>query len=157
MKSRIVILGLGGQGILFVTRVVAEAAIAEGREVITAETHGMAQRGGAVESHLKIGGFESPIVRRGKADATLALDPSRAEPARALLRPGGTCVVNSDASKIAREMGAPRAANLVLLGRACAAAPELFPGRESILRTLEHLSPPKAVEANRRAFLRGIG
>lgn len=144
MKSQIVVLGLGGQGILFLTRVVAEAAIDEGHDVITAETHGMAQRGGAVESHLKIGGFESPLVRLGRADAALALDPSREDAAKGY---GGVFVGAT------REFG--RSSNLFVLGRACAEAPKAFPRRDALVRAIERLSPPKALEANRRAFLAG--
>ncbi|MBI3097259.1 MAG: 2-oxoacid:acceptor oxidoreductase family protein [Planctomycetes bacterium] len=158
-RTQIVILGLGGQGILFVTRVLAEAAISEGWDVLSTETHGMAQRGGAVESHVKFGGFESPLVRLGKADAAIALDRSRADAAQAFLRPDGMAFVNTpegcDAAAIARELNAPRGANLVLLGRAAAAAPRLFPSRDKILAALERLSPPHGVEANRRAFLKG--
>lgn len=139
MKAQIVILGLGGQGILYVTKVLAEAAICEGWRVITTETHGMAQRGGAVESHLKFGDFESPLVRRGKADATLAIDASRVEAARAY---GGVCFHRDDA----REFG--RSANLVVLGTAVRKAPEFFPSREAVLKVLDR-------EDNRRAFLKG--
>lgn len=162
--SQVVIFGLGGQGILFVTKLLAEAAVVEGREVIVSETHGMSQRGGAVESHVKIGGYEGPLVRRGKADATVAVDAVRLEDAKAFLRKGGRCFVNAgsaegaralDAMAIAQELNAPRAANIAMLGFASAAAPELFPRRESILAALERISPPKAIEANRRAFLKG--
>ena len=64
-KQQIVISGVGGQGVLFVTRLLAEAAIARGLPVLTSETHGMAQRGGSVVSHLKVGDFSSPLIRSG--------------------------------------------------------------------------------------------
>lgn len=162
--SQVVIFGLGGQGILFVTKLLAEAAVVEGRDVIVSETHGMSQRGGAVESHVKFGGYEGPLVRRGKADVTVAVDAIRAGDAKAFLRPGGQCFVNGapvegaralDALAIAQELKAPRAANIATLGFAVAAAPEFFPRRDAILAALERLSPPKALEANRRAFLMG--
>ncbi|MEK7468673.1 MAG: 2-oxoacid:acceptor oxidoreductase family protein [Planctomycetota bacterium] len=163
-RSQIVIFGLGGQGILFVTRLLAEAAEMEGRDAIVSETHGMSQRGGAVESHVKIGGFEGPLVRRGKADVTVAIDVTRLADARSFLREGGACFVNAtaaegarslDASAIARELNATRAANIALLGFSSTAAPGAFPARASLLAALEKLSPPKAVEANRQAFLKG--
>lgn len=158
-KTQLVLLGLGGQGILFVTRVLAEGAILEGWEVLTTETHGMAQRGGAVESHLKFGGFESPLVRMGRADAALALDRSRTDAARAFLKPDGVSFVNApeecDATAIARELKAPRGVNLVLLGFASASAPRLFPARDALVRAIERLSPANTVEGNRKAFLKG--
>jgi indolepyruvate ferredoxin oxidoreductase beta subunit len=161
--SQIVILGLGGQGILFVTKLLAEAAMVEGRDVITCETHGMAQRGGSVESHVKIGPFQGPLVRRGHADAVIALDPARAADAEAWTR--GPRFVDSktpldgarcfDAAGVAKSLGASRGANIALLGFAASTAPEHFPKRESILAAIERLSPPKALEANRAAFLKG--
>ena len=163
--AQLVICGLGGQGAIFLTRVLAEAAILEGREVLTAETHGMAQRGGAVESHIKLGDFEGSIVRKGRADAVLALDASRLEAARGFLAPGGVCFVNGpegtvgaracDAARIAGELSYARGANLVLLGFAAAAAPGLFPAVEALLGALDRLSPPAACDSNRRALERG--
>ena len=161
--TQIVILGLGGQGILFITKLLAEAAMVEGREVITSETHGMAQRGGSVESHVKIGAFQGSLVRRGHADCVIALDPARAADAKSWSR--GSCFVDSkepldgarcfDAAAVAKALGASRGANIALLGFAVAGAPDLFPRRESILAAIERLSPPKARESNRAAFLQG--
>lgn len=163
---RLVICGLGGQGIVFLSRVVAGAAMRDGDEVLTAETHGMAQRGGAVEAHLKMGGYASSLVRRGTADVVLALDPTRVGAAQAALGEGGACFANHpgpeagvhaiDATGIATgELGYARGQNLVLLGFASATAPDLFPSRDSILASLDALSPPLAKEDNRRAFGRG--
>jgi len=162
---QLVICGLGGQGTVFLTRLVAEAALLEGRAVLTAETHGMAQRGGAVESHLKLGEFSGSTVRRGCADAAVVLDASRLEAGRAYLRPRGTCFVNGpanapgayacDATGIAADRRCERGGNLVLLGYAAATAPSLFPGRDALLEALDRLSPPPAREANRRAFAAG--
>jgi len=162
---QIVICGLGGQGTVFLTRLLAEAAMIEGREVLTAETHGMAQRGGAVQSHVKIGAFEGSTVRRGQADAALVLDGSRVEPARAFLRPEGACFANAgggiegvrscDAAAEAARQGAPRATNLVLLGFAARAEPRLFPARTALLDALERLSPQGLGAQNRTAFEAG--
>lgn len=165
-RTQLVVCGLGGQGAVFLSRVLAGAAIEEGRDVLTSETHGMAQRGGAVESHLKFGDFCGSVVRPGRADAALVLDESRLPAARRLLRPGGTCFVNArgldagdvracDAFGAAKELGDPRATNLVLLGFASAARPDLVPGREACLAALERFSPPAARERNAAAFERG--
>jgi len=72
-KQQVIISGVGGQGVLFVTRLLAEVAMRSGLEVMSSETHGMAQRGGIVVSHLKVGGFAGPLVRAGRADVMVAL------------------------------------------------------------------------------------
>jgi indolepyruvate ferredoxin oxidoreductase beta subunit len=166
VKRQLIICGLGGQGTVFLSRVLAEAAIADGHEVLTSETHGMAQRGGAVDSHLKLGGYFGSVVRPGHADAVLVLDESRLGAAWRLLRDGGACIVNAEAGelagahtcnafRIAQAIGNPRAVNLVLLGFAVAVRPDLFPSREACLRAVERLSPPAAREKNVAAFEQG--
>ncbi len=70
-----VIAGVGGQGVLLVARVVAEAALNEGMESTTSEVHGMSQRGGSVVSTVRLGNLSSPLIGRGEADAILALEP----------------------------------------------------------------------------------
>ena len=72
-RQQIVISGLGGQGVLFITRLLAETALHIGLDVLSSETHGMAMRGGAVVSHLKVGPFASPLVRAGQADLVIFL------------------------------------------------------------------------------------
>ena len=57
IQQQIIVSGVGGQGVLFITRLMAEAAIKKGLSVLTSETHGMAQRGGTVLSHIKAGNF----------------------------------------------------------------------------------------------------
>ena len=59
--------GLGGQGILFLTKILAKTALQKGFNVMGAETHGMAQRGGSVISHLRLGDVESSLVKPGSA------------------------------------------------------------------------------------------
>ena len=68
MKQQIIVSGLGGQGALTLTRLLAEAAAAMGLSVITSETHGMAQRGGTVISMIKVGPFQGPLIPAGEAD-----------------------------------------------------------------------------------------
>ncbi|MBW1920143.1 MAG: 2-oxoacid:acceptor oxidoreductase family protein, partial [Deltaproteobacteria bacterium] len=70
----IVLCGLGGQGILFMTRVIAQAALDKGLNIMGAETHGMAQRGGSVVSHLRLGQAQGSLVRTGSAHFLLGLD-----------------------------------------------------------------------------------
>ena len=135
LRQQIVLSGVGGQGILFITRLLAEAAIAGGFPVLTSETHGMAQRGGVVVSHLKVGGFDSPLVRTGRADVLMVLKEENIALHRPVLAEDGILVVNApsppdvgpgvrvhaaDADALARSGGAPQAVNLVLLGFALA-------------------------------------
>jgi indolepyruvate ferredoxin oxidoreductase beta subunit len=94
IHQQIVISGAGGQGVLFITRLLAEASILRQLPVFTSETHGMAQRGGTVISHLKIGGFTSPLIRPGQADGLLLLRPENLAVHGAYLKPGGWLVSN---------------------------------------------------------------
>ena len=89
-----VIVGIGGQGILFTSRVLGRVAIGKGLPVIGSEVHGMAQRGGSVISHFKIGGYRSSLVRTGQADVLMAFDQSEGIRNLPYLREGGTFVVN---------------------------------------------------------------
>ncbi|MDX9822298.1 MAG: 2-oxoacid:acceptor oxidoreductase family protein, partial [Syntrophales bacterium] len=95
MKQQIVISGTGGQGVLFVTRVIAEAALREGYPVLTSETHGMAMRGGTVISHVKIGDFRSPLIRTRQADVGLFLAAENLAVHGRYLRPEGRACVNA--------------------------------------------------------------
>ena len=135
-KQQVLISGVGGQGILFITRLLAEAAIYKGLPVLTAETHGMAQRGGIVMSHLKVGGFSSPLIRPGKADMLLLLQEENLTGHLYYLAPGGVVIANSvlrpdgveaakvfsiDASALAKEIQQSKSANLILTGFALSA------------------------------------
>jgi indolepyruvate ferredoxin oxidoreductase beta subunit len=101
MRTQVVIAGIGGQGVLFATRVFTEIARKRGLPVIGSENHGMSQRGGSVTSHLKLGEFRSPLVAEGEADVLLGLDCLEAHRNLPFLRqagdgrPGGVGVVNA--------------------------------------------------------------
>ena len=135
-KQQILISGVGGQGILFITRLLAEAAIYKEYPVLTSETHGMAQRGGIVVSHIKVGGFLSPLIRPGKADVLLLLKEDNLQNHLFYLGPDGIAVVNTrsdpedpenrkmlriDADGLANEVHQPKSVNLVLAGFALSA------------------------------------
>ncbi len=79
---RIFFTGVGGQGTLLATRLTGEAALEEGLPVTMSEIHGMAQRGGVVESSVVMGNIFSPTIADGEADIVLAFEPLEA--ARAL-------------------------------------------------------------------------
>ena len=78
MKLDIIIVGVGGQGILTCSMIVAKAAMNANLNVITSEVHGMAQRGGSVEVHVRIGDVLSPLIPIGDADIMIALEPVEA-------------------------------------------------------------------------------
>ena len=97
---QIIICGRGGQGILFLTRLLDEVALNLGQNVISSETHGMAMRGGSVVSYVKIGNFNSPLIRSGQGDVLLALSESELPLNRHLLKKeGGQIYVNSPGTK----------------------------------------------------------
>ncbi|MEJ2154322.1 MAG: 2-oxoacid:acceptor oxidoreductase family protein [Desulfobacteraceae bacterium] len=158
-QYQIVISGVGGQGVLFVTRLLAEAAIGKGLPVFTSETHGMAQRGGTVISHLKVGRFTSPLIMPGAADGLIALKAEGIAMHGGYLKSGAWAAVNSpvapdvrnairirccDADRLAKESDNPRALNLIMLGFALAgrqpqdtASPLYFCTVEDVVRVLE--------------------
>ncbi len=95
MSCSMIICGVGGQGSVLAGKLISNAAMARGMEVKTAETMGMAQRGGSVFTHVRLGeGVECPLIGRGRADAIIGFEP--AEVARQLpyLRKGGTVVTS---------------------------------------------------------------
>nr|WP_075576715.1 indolepyruvate oxidoreductase subunit beta [Olsenella timonensis] len=100
MSTNVILAGVGGQGAVLASKLLARAAMGRGLPVKTAETIGMAQRGGSVFSHVRMGeGVRSPLVGRGRADAIVAFEPAEAVRQLPFLRPGGM-VVTSDAPVI---------------------------------------------------------
>lgn len=125
--AELILCGRGGQGIVFLTRQIGAILSAKGLDVISSETHGMAVRGGSINSHLRIGSFNSPLIRQGHADFLLSLDPSETANNRHFLKPNGIIVENStvpsepglhrvDAAGMARNLGRVQLENVVLLG-----------------------------------------
>ncbi|GLI46967.1 indolepyruvate oxidoreductase subunit beta [Methanoculleus bourgensis] len=90
----ILIVGIGGQGTVLASNVLGEACIIEHRSVRSAETHGMAQRGGSVESHIRIDGKFGSLITPGTADLLIAFDLLEALRYRHYLPAGGRLVVN---------------------------------------------------------------
>ncbi len=163
IQQQIIISGVGGQGVLFVTRLLAEAAIQKGLPVFTSETHGMAQRGGTVLSHLKIGNYSSPLIRPSEADGILALKAENMAQHRSYLKSDGWAVINSsddvndqtegdhslnifrvDADETARRIENPKSVNLITLGFALSVVSEnsniryaLFCSLDDIIAVIE--------------------
>ena len=96
MNKDILICGVGGQGTVLASKLTASAAMREGNIVHSAETIGMAQRGGSVTSHVRIGDKAfSPLIPDGKADLILAFEPAEAVRNLHFLKIGGSVIVNS--------------------------------------------------------------
>lgn len=176
--TNIILTGLGGQGILFMTRILAQTALDNGHNVIGAETHGMAQRGGSVVSHLRLGEVQGSLVQAGTAHLLLALDEHEGYRNLSFLSRKGRLFVNANANHfpsedvkvflekreivygavpaavIAQELGVPRSSNLALLGFFSAFSENPFTFRE-ILQTIEKISPDRSKEINRKVFEAG--
>ncbi|MDY0298059.1 MAG: indolepyruvate oxidoreductase subunit beta [Acidobacteriota bacterium] len=148
MKCDIILAGVGGQGILSIATVLGYAAIESGLTMKQAEVHGMSQRGGAVQSHLRIsdGVIHSDLVALGGADLVISVEPMEALRYLPWLGPEGWVITNStpyrnipdypseadlsvslaelerkviiDADGIAREAGNPRGMNMAVTGAA---------------------------------------
>jgi len=92
----VVFAGVGGQGILLASDILCEAALLEGFDVAKAETHGMAQRGGSIITHVRIGDeVSTPLIERGTGDILLGFEVLEAVRALPLLKDGGTVIVNN--------------------------------------------------------------
>lgn len=100
MKTmNILLCGVGGQGTVLASKILAQCAINRGLGARTAETIGMAQRGGCVVSHVRIGEAFSPLIPEHTADLILAFEPAEAVRCLRYLKPGGAVVVNQRAIK----------------------------------------------------------
>lgn len=94
---RIFMTGVGGQGTLTATTLLAKTALDQGLQVVAGEVHGMAQRGGVVESALVIGVLRSPRIAYGEADILLGFEPLETLRALPYLAPGGSVFSSSEA------------------------------------------------------------
>ena len=91
-RSRVFLTGVGGQGTLTATTLLARVALDQGLPVTAGEIHGMAQRGGVVESAVLFGGYLSPVVSHGEADVLLGFEPLETLRALPYLKEGGLVV-----------------------------------------------------------------
>ena len=172
---QIILAGIGGQGILFSSKIFSELGPKLGLDVMGSETHGMSQRGGSVSAHLKLGKFLSPLIHRGAADLLYSFNEYETYRSLKFLRKGGICFANLvsedridsrvlshlqkkeiifrayDASNAASQAGSIRAANTALLGYSVGTG--LVPFRYRDLRdVLETVSRRKDLERNLKAF-----
>lgn len=185
MKRDIILSGVGGQGILSIATVIGRAALAEGLQIKQAEVHGMSQRGGDVQSNLRISSetIHSDLIPQGGADIIISLEPMEALRYLPWLSASGWVITNTtpfvnipnypdtaaltaelealphavaiDIDTLAREAASPRSANMVLLG---AAAPFLGieAGKfEEGIRAIFARKGEAVVETNLKAFRAG--
>jgi len=175
MKVQIILAGIGGQGILFSSRIFSELGLRLGLEVMGSETHGMSQRGGSVIAHVKLGGFQSPMIRAGTADILYSFEENETYRALKYLKRGGICFANLeslsrfdnqiknylkekeiafrayDASGEASKIGSIMSANIVLLGYSVGTG--LVPFKyEDLKHVLELMSRKKNLKINLKAF-----
>jgi len=174
----IILSGLGGQGILFMTRVLAQTAMDKGFNVMGAETHGMAQRGGSVVSHLRLGEVKGSLVKTGTAHFLLSLEENEGYRSLPFLSQGAKMYVNTNskhfpreevrelldkrqiiyrsipAGIMAQELGAPRSSNLALLGY-FSAFDEGPIGYKEIKTTIDKISPKQLKDINLKVFAAG--
>jgi indolepyruvate ferredoxin oxidoreductase, beta subunit len=96
MKLDLIFTGVGGQGVVVLSDIFCEAAMLDGFDVAKAEIHGMAQRGGSISAHVRVGDkVLSPLIEHGKSDVVVGFEVLETARALAMLKPNGTVVVNT--------------------------------------------------------------
>ncbi|MBC8258114.1 MAG: 2-oxoacid:acceptor oxidoreductase family protein [SAR324 cluster bacterium] len=172
MDIKIILCGIGGQGVVFLNRLLARAAMDAGFPVMSLESHGMSRRGGSVVLHLRLGSHESPLVSQGGADLLLALDAQEGLRNLSFVKSGGMVIVNSkdefpaevstelkrlkikthsiNATELARKMGKATAANVILAG--CTVALSNVSLTKEALQESVALMSPKAAKLNNKAI-----
>lgn len=186
MKKDIILAGVGGQGILSIAATIGFAAVDMGLFLKQAEVHGMSQRGGDVQSHLRLSDKDiaSDLIPFGKADLIISVEPMESLRYLPMLSPDGWLITNTkpyinipnypdniellkeiealqkhialDADKIAREIGSAKSANMVVLG---ASSPFLEIPYEELEKAIEKLFARKGetvVKANKVALKAGM-
>ena len=153
--------GVGGQGTLTATTLLARVAVAQGVEVVAGEIHGMAQRGGVVESTILLGGWKSPKLGFGEADIVLGFEPLETLRGLRYLKQGGVVFSSTDvipplsvSAGMGIELGSAQCGNNILLGALCASG--LLPfGFEALEEGIRTFMPAKLVDVNLKAAERG--
>lgn len=185
MKTNIILAGVGGQGILTIAAVLDTAALASNLNIKQSEVHGMSQRGGAVQSHVRISDKEifSDLIPIGKADVIISVEPMELLRYLPYLKDGGYLVTDSnpfvnitnypkleelyeeinshpntiliDAKTIAKELGNSKATNIVLLGAASNLLPLTDESLKKAIKTLFEKKGERVVNKNIDAYNKG--
>ena len=144
----VVVAGLGGQGVLKVTDILAEAVFRSGYDVKKSEVHGMSQRGGSVSSEVRYGEtVASPMVPAGEADVLAVLEATQVDVAKPVLKADGVLITPDDLplDKLAN----PKALNTMMLG---AISKHIEIPVETIIEALKANLPEKLHEMNVEMF-----
>jgi indolepyruvate ferredoxin oxidoreductase beta subunit len=185
MKNDIILSGVGGQGILSIAATIGLAAVENGLFLKQAEVHGMSQRGGDVQSHLRLSDrpVSSDLIPYGKADIIISVEPMESLRYLPWLSSSGWLVTNSnpfinipdyppvdeiireikkinnhiilDADKIAKESGSARSGNMVILGAASLFIEMSYESLENAVKELFSRKGEQVVNANLKALKAG--
>lgn len=185
MKCDIILAGVGGQGILSIAATIGLAAVEQNLFLKQAEVHGMSQRGGDVQSHLRLSDSEifSDLIPHGGADLIISVEPMEALRYLPWLSENGWLVTNSipfvnisdypeveevlaeldkagntivlDADSIARDLGSARSGNMVILGAASSFISMPFSALENAVRKMFDRKGEDVVEVNLKALRAG--
>ena len=185
MKCDIILAGVGGQGILSIAAIIGMAAVESGLQLKQAEVHGMSQRGGDVQSNLRISDQDiaSDLIPKGKADMIISVEPMEALRYLPMLEQQGWLVTNTkpfinipnypeiekimaeveslpnhiaiDCDKIAHSLGAAKSANMVVLGAASPFLNIAIAKLEGAIMMLFAKKGEEVVQMNLNAFRAG--
>lgn len=185
MKKDIILAGVGGQGILSIAATIGTAAINVGINIKQAETHGMSQRGGDVQSHFRLSDkpIASDLIPLGKADLILSVEPMESLRYLPYLSPKGWLITNTkaminipnypeeeailaeikkidnhiaiNADQIAKDLGNAKAANIVMLGAASEFIGIEYAELENALRIIFKKKGDEVINANINALKAG--
>jgi indolepyruvate ferredoxin oxidoreductase beta subunit len=185
MRYDVILAGVGGQGVLSVAAIIALGAMKDGLSVRQSEVHGMAQRGGSVQAHLRLSDriIVSDLIGKASADMILSMEPIESLRYLAYIKADGVLVSSTDpvknipaypdpesiyakiralpsarlieAAALARQAGSARSTNMVMVGAASAYLPV---EEKSLLAAIDELfsrKGEKIVQVNRKAFQMG--
>jgi indolepyruvate ferredoxin oxidoreductase beta subunit len=185
MKTNIILAGVGGQGILTIAAVIDTAALDNNLHIKQSEVHGMSQRGGAVQSHVRISDTEifSDLIPQGKADIIISVEPMELLRYLPFLKEDGFLVTDSnpfvnitnypeledlykeiklhknsiliDAKQLAKDIGNSKATNMVLLGAVSSLLPISDESLQKAIKTLFERKGEKIVNKNLEAYEKG--
>jgi len=185
MKTDIILAGVGGQGILSIAATIGTAAISNDLHLKQAEVHGMSQRGGAVQSHLRVSSkpIASDLIPKGACDIVLSVEPMESLRYVEFLKKDGWIITNStpfinitdypeaeevikrikkrknsiilDADKLAKEVGSPRSSNIVALGAATPFIDIPYEALEEAIRQIFKKKGDRVIDANIAALKAG--
>ncbi|MCL1960114.1 MAG: indolepyruvate oxidoreductase subunit beta [Spirochaetes bacterium] len=185
MKYDIILAGVGGQGVLSIASVIAQAAVSEGLEARQSEVHGMAQRGGAVLAHLRISNkkIAGDLVPKGAADLVISMEPLESLRYVSYLKTSGVLVTSSDpfvnipnypelneitstikrlprhslveAGELAKKAGLSKTVNTVMIGAASCFLPIKSQSLEKTITSVFSKKDASVAQINVKAFKMG--